>query len=801
MSTLATTPPRPAGFLTFHWDFPSARWPTAVPAQPRIPAGEPTAPCRKAEPESARWVPLGDPAELGHGLVAPRGGLYIGDHLTPLDPNTSFRVAACLIRPALPVDRAHPDDGGDIGPWPSYSTLDARSRAGFLRFLSHGAQHPQAPVGFVFLFFYGLERRLLLNLARTTELQVQQTPFHRELQALHAERVVLTAEVRRLLTAYERHTSIRRYLPALLDVAAWADAPQPGAAPPDTDGLSAARARFCLALGLGRLAAFGSPLPAAWAFAWWRADKATAESSALRRCPAQFQELFERLYTDRHGDGLVLPEARQRLSVFYPAASPDLPTGRWVRTDAQDVTRLATPVTELASVATETTAKLRSYSRHLASQPGQTAPRSAFWLLPAELRAADLPDAADLAAWARQRLDGRAAGTARLQDLAEVWTGDPCTQVQVGELRAALRRHGLDVQVDVRVATDRFEPGSRVALLENRCRLGISRSAHSAQLRPTVRRGGPAVVTVEELATVLETLIELLATSGALDADQVTDLTELVAEELPTEQRLALHGLAALIVERPLAAPVLYQRLRDLGTAARQGLDRLVGHLARPRPGGEGTAHRPPGQQRGLDQDLRRLLEPVGRPPTRRASAAKRADAQLVSVRLSGQPAAVHELPDIPEIDGGSDARGVLLLDPVRVQAVHDDTHVVTGLLAAIFDEDEPVRGLVDDGAVPAVSSAAVGVAGSDAGAGSAMSGAPGPDEAHRALLCALNARSSWSRSELADVASELGLLLGAALEQLNDSALDLTGDCVTEGHDPLRVNTDILEEIRDHRP
>ncbi len=178
------------------------------------------------------------------------------------------------------MDWQHPDDGGsDLGYWPSYSALSPQSRAGYLRWLFDGCRRPEAPVGFVFLYFYGLERRLL---------QVAADPQSR------SERDLLLGEVQRLLALYGRHAAVRRYLRALTDaVMAVAPGPVPTGVPVEVQPGKALP--FPVKLALGRLAAQGQPVPAEYALAWWRANPTSPHLAAWRRCPTEFGELFAHL--------------------------------------------------------------------------------------------------------------------------------------------------------------------------------------------------------------------------------------------------------------------------------------------------------------------------------------------------------------------------------------------------------------------------------------------------------------------------------------------------------------------------
>jgi hypothetical protein len=64
----------------------------------------------------------------------------------------------------MPVDIDRDiDPTDDLGYWPSYSSMKPRQRGYYLRWLASGKETPPADIGYAFVYFYGLERRALLD--------------------------------------------------------------------------------------------------------------------------------------------------------------------------------------------------------------------------------------------------------------------------------------------------------------------------------------------------------------------------------------------------------------------------------------------------------------------------------------------------------------------------------------------------------------------------------------------------------------------------------------------------------------
>ncbi|MNS23458.1 hypothetical protein D3C72_552720 [compost metagenome] len=122
------------------------------------------------------------------------------------------------------------------------------------------------------------------------------------------------------------------------------------------------------------------------------------------------------------------------------------------------------------------------------------------------------------------------------------------------------------------------------------------------------------------------------------------------------------------------------------------------------------------------------------------------------------------------------------VLDHDRIAELQRETAEVSALLAQVFTDDqvEETEPFVE--ATESMSETSADVAGLDL--------------EHSAFLRLLISRPQWSRSELETVASDMELMLDGALEQINDMAFERFDMPITEGDDPIEINSDILEEL-----
>jgi hypothetical protein len=198
--------------------------------------------------------------------------LYVGAGLRSV--NGLHVAEPALIDPQLSIDRSHADKAGkNIPYWPSYSDLSPAARAGYLDWLSTSRQNCDVHVGYPFLFFYGLERRLLASAA----------PLSHDKSELEFMR----AELLRLLNVYNKIDSFRQYVTPFLEIVEMSR---------DKEGL------YQSAPPMARIGD-NQPLPADWALSWIVCHPEVRLRTPARRCNEELRDLFHVRYRKEFGDG------------------------------------------------------------------------------------------------------------------------------------------------------------------------------------------------------------------------------------------------------------------------------------------------------------------------------------------------------------------------------------------------------------------------------------------------------------------------------------------------------------------
>jgi tellurite resistance protein len=753
-------------------------------AAPHVTA--PTAPAVRRGGQSDVWLPAGQAVTV-HGVPLYGGLLHVGEHLLSLGGWSQDSADASLIRPSLKVDLRNPDDFGvQLGYWPNYSGLSPQTRAGYLRWLSAGRKDVAAPIGFVFLYFYGLERRLLVDLHKSP--------------AADAERPVLLQEVRRLLDLYGHNGSIRGYLGSLLAYATPVAAERRYLSSPTTPSSWSGELPFDVALGIGQLIADGLPIPAEWAQAWWQAHPTTRQRIAVQRCPQEFTDTFSALYSAGHGSGMVLKPNKRMLTRRYHPASPSLPRSNFeVTTSIPDVRELTAPVAKIDVLAQQATELLAAYSRYVGKNPARHSSPQALALLPSQIQRQGDANTVALMEWAASMVEGYTERLVRVVHLTSRWDSPKFVKADAEALASLLARHDIGIEPDVSFGGSVPKPDSKVVLFRRGAGATQSPSPGYLGARALIQLAG-AVATAD----------------GSLREVEMGELVGQVSRglNLPADEQGRLRAHLLWVTEYPVTPAALRKKVSGFTEAQKEAAARLLVAVA----AADGTIT--PAEVdviaglfvilgfEATDAYAQVHALATGQGALKPAAPTRMAD-PLTDVKTQGDRSTGYALPPRPPAEElkGSDPLLVpplphpsvyrahklpeadpFTLDLERLERTRRDSEQVAALLAGIFEETP--YGTSPEPEMPADLSE---------DPENEIVGAPriaGLDAAHTQLLLLLAEQPMWSRQELGEICTRLGLLPDGALDTLNEAALDAIGDFVCEGSDPVEMNGETLREM-----
>ncbi len=318
----------------------------------------------KAE-NSKCWLPKGKSITVA-GIKIDGGMLYVGSKLRP--QNEYGGQDNCLINPNLKVSKnSNGYDDGDMSYWPSYSNISSQNRRQYLEWLAGGARDPNASTGYVFLYFYGLERRLFLE--QSTE-----------------DAVDIRDEIKRLLLIYNNNHSINHYFLEALscaDLLIQKERPTPTVEIGDSYNWEMPlNVKFYLGKKLKNDSIFNIDDLLIWFFN--HPDKRLRTPAT--RLEKEFIALIKIRLTDKYPNGLKIRIPKKNISPRYTASSNNFTVdlSSFIG-DIPDISSINAPIKKIQTIADGVMDELDKLSRLLGRNPEAIGTFKALALLPPEL--------------------------------------------------------------------------------------------------------------------------------------------------------------------------------------------------------------------------------------------------------------------------------------------------------------------------------------------------------------------------------------------------------------------------------
>ncbi len=677
--------------------------------------------------EQPRWVDK--PTMLtADGTTFEAELIYFG---TPLrhDP----RHDQSRIDPTLRVDPRGDTYGSTLDYWPSYESLDPRARATYLNWLSRGRTDPTIPIGYVFVFFYGLEQRLLLDDSRD-------------------EAPAILAEVKRLLELHGENHSFRGYASQLLALSALYgddDDTPPNASRAQTFDLEIP---LDVRVRLGRRLRDGKPFDADDTLHWVLSLPDVYLRTPGQRCFDELRALWTARFMTRHPDGLTIRRPKTTLRHEYRAASGKF-TAELNVGEMPDIAGVSAPLATLRALLDLCTEDLSAFSRLVGRDPDARGRLHADLLLPVELR-----EGCASLRWCRERLavlasDGtgvlRAADLARALDIDVSAESDKIAAPLVRQIGAALDAVHHGCEPDRRY-------GSATALRA------------STPVSIFACHGGGAVDHQRPAYASARAMVEVATLAAASDGEVLAVELETIERRLQSLPDLAEHEVTRLLAcGRALAADppkvrAALKRLGEVPPAQRAALaaSAVEAVLA------DGAV------QTSEVQFLEALHSALGLPAASLYAALHRGAEDAGPVLIAdGEPEK-----DVP-LSAESPSRSAVPIDVARLERIRSETTRVSALLSSIFVEEEPE------------------VAPSPPKPRAVAGPFDGLDAAHSELLLRLIG-APMERSAFEEAAAALRLFPDGAMEAINEWAFDRYDTPVIEDDGSVRVVPELLHEL-----
>ncbi|MBV1825629.1 MULTISPECIES: TerB N-terminal domain-containing protein [Komagataeibacter] len=698
---------------------------------------------RSHKKNDAHWVPPGEKVTI-HGFEITDGMVYVGNFLSAA-PDGGWRAdtpAPCLIRPSLKIAARVPQTNLDLGYWSSYTDITPNQRLAYLHWLASGKSDTSYPMGYPFLYFYGLERRLVAD-----------TPSM-------AEEALLMAEVERLRSLFEHNGSFANYSTELLNFIEMrqtlTDMQRLGAWKPDVSALGDHMSPL-LRVKLSLHALQGIPLDFDLAMAgilslpshltglWPR--------MAMTRARPEFIELTRHRFNKKFPDGVRLKDKKKsRLDLSYRAASQYLHVS--IKFDGFD--RLPDPAqltwTKMIKLCEGAREDLTPFAKVIGKERERVDSMAAALMLPVELGERETVRA--FRAW----LDDlpRPVADVPLKELGLrcFGSGKGATGLrQARDMSAMLARLGYGMEPDPTYGGNK--PGENIILFY----------AGDAQ---------DSLIPVGDnfrIAAVVMTAIGPAAKNLTLGTNLVNDLTTHLQLTPPETKRL-IARLRLLPPRLPTPG-----RLKAIVDSLESGQQTIVATLAASVTVMTGET------DQGMMVALERLYEACGLDrrelyaTLHRVTAARASyTAEPIVVEDGRSQGGGHRIPAPPSKAKPADG---IIIDMGKVGTILRETRAVEKILAPIYEDE------TSEIPSPAVVAPTLEQATRFAGLGA---------EQTRLLEILVN-QKEWTRSGFEAKAHELGLMPDGALEAINEWAYDTFDEELIEDGDPLIINMALLAD------
>lgn len=311
-----------------------------------------------------RWVSPSESTAAGSYAI-PGGMIYVSNGQPTVDEASTINIR-------LPIGDSRVYE--PLNYYPQYRWITADQRAVYLKWLAAGRkdENPETrELGYVFLFFYGLERRLLMDKSQEQE---------------------VVAEIVRLLQHYGPYTrsrSLRSYACQLIHFWGWQQGIDyyvqlmewmktlPVSLIGDDD----------LAIILASYLQQSKPLPPELAYELASRNFDSRRSVIVSRVNTEFQSLFSKRYLEKFPEGLSLSQSKRMTRLDYHPASPTLLYYRSAFSiKIPDVLGKPSQFEPLSSIWNSCIDDLSGYSRAKSKSNDSLTELSAYLALPKELR-------------------------------------------------------------------------------------------------------------------------------------------------------------------------------------------------------------------------------------------------------------------------------------------------------------------------------------------------------------------------------------------------------------------------------
>lgn len=600
------------------------------------------------------WVPAG--LSFRHaGFVVP-GMVYTspGNSTWEGEPSTIYLNQS--------VGTPIASSGREIPYWPSYANLSNDQRATYLQWLSQGrrvSDPSSVETGYIFLFFYGVERRVIIDMDKDPSLIEEVCELLRQYghDGRSSSLVSYLGDFLHYTTFNQGADHYLNTIPSLLELCG--------------DRAS----ELALTMILGSLYARGETLDWSLAFRLARSHEMSKRSVVVERTGETFSALFRKRYEEKYPAGLSLRAGKNPCKVSYRPANASLS----IRSNQEQAFSVQVPnvhglraqFKELPKIWNTCIDELSGFSRaiHQVGKSGGSEGASrlkAYLALPEDMRSSHLHP---LLEKMNQLFQASPRETTRffvpvraLGDLIGLPDRPTFTTAQSNTIAELVESMGCGIAPDPRLLALPLAGSQEVAVVE--MKLGAS---HAPEILGLLR--------------LLYLSVAIAAADGTVNESELTIFHDAVGKRVSDPATLEMFAAteAALLRDTGVANRLVSKIAKGVKPANRPTVFRLLVHVA--------------GSDEIITSDERRSLMRIANAfslPATLLDEILEEDREFATVTVSGQkssPKKGESLP--PRASEEPQIAGSFSLDMARISAITAETDQVVKMLAEALADDE----------------------------------------------------------------------------------------------------------------
>lgn len=707
---------------------------------------------RGGKQEAPRWVPPGERITI-HGYDI-HGFVYVGTGICS-DPYYSFLYydSPSLIDTDLSV--GIPGESHIEGYYHlTYSSLSQCQRANYLEWLANGRTDPDIDISYVFIFFYGLERRILTESGRDLlsfeEVGKIRNEVRRLLELYGVERSYFKDYSRRFLLFIEARYDLVKFYERPFDASCyWPDIPIP------------------VRLAIGQLALEGKELSWEWLYLYGKTNPLIPKKRSFRKCETELKVLFESRLKKMYPEGIKMKPNKRKVRISYrPAASGIYEV--FEKTDIPDICLLKGLQRKIAPLFGAIQEELYEFIKWVARNSIESAYSrlDVISMLPKDyLSTLDNKVLNDYEEWILEQSKGKKIFLLTQEELLRLWpvkNNQKFSKRESIDFICLMEKLGYGIEPDIREPGGTFKPGCPIACFRQNEKVDKSENGYFCIV-----------------STFIYVFMYITGRDDCMEEEKrIMEFVEIVPK-LTNEEKTRLKARTMWLARSTVSTRQIKDKITVLSAGQKDTLIYYI--LSFARINGKITSEK-----------IKKLVKVYGcmgfdemklySDIQKNASRSQPEEALGIDKKRDTYNG-LRSREDIPVIMSGSAREGFAIpsapgdmLDQEKVLRVLEDTKDVSSLLEKIFDDSDDNSGGKEE---------------KDCSAEIA-----GLDTLHTRLLMSLGKNQTISREQFGRLCGEMGLLPDAALDRLNEFSIEGYDAELCWGDDPIEIDLELYKEI-----